>query len=100
MRRSRLVLSCPSKQSGGHLRQPLIHLDTSKTLEEGTEMSRLNCRDPDAAVRMGELIENPKGEGLNWFGGRVIDCRTSHWCRRTMVRRTGTVSCQSTHGNS
>ena len=68
--------------------RPLIHLDTSRALEEGTEMFRLNCRDPDAAVRMGESIRKirrekdsigsvvellilglPIGVGEPWFDG-------------------------------
>ncbi len=68
--------------------RPLIQLDTSKPLEEGTEMSRLNCRDSEAAIRMGETIRKirrekdsigsvvellilglPIGVGEPWFDG-------------------------------
>jgi chorismate synthase len=42
--------------------RPLIELDTSEPLEEGSEMSRLNCRDPEAATRMADVIKQVRRE--------------------------------------
>jgi chorismate synthase len=68
--------------------KPLFQLDRSSPLDNGTDMSRLNCRDPDAVVKMSELLENvrrdldsigssvellieglPIGVGEPWFDG-------------------------------
>jgi chorismate synthase len=75
--------------SVGEIRsKPLFQLDRSSPLDNGTDMSRLNCRDPDAVVKMSELLENirrdldsigssvellieglPIGVGEPWFDG-------------------------------
>tara|TARA_B110000003_G_scaffold174046_1_gene173662 strand:+ start:2433 stop:3530 length:1098 start_codon:yes stop_codon:yes gene_type:complete len=75
--------------SVGEIRsKPLFQLDRSSPLDNGTDMFRLNCRDPDAVVKMSELLENvrrdldsigssvellieglPIGVGEPWFDG-------------------------------
>ena len=42
--------------------RPLIQLDKSQPLEEGSDMSRLNCRDSEAASMMADLIKQVRRE--------------------------------------
>ncbi|MBI88046.1 MAG: chorismate synthase [Euryarchaeota archaeon] len=42
--------------------RPLFHLDRKSPLPEGSTMSNLNCRDPDAAKKMEDLIKKTRRE--------------------------------------
>ena len=50
--------------------EPLFKLDRFTKLEEGTDMARLNCRDPNAVIRMSELLNNIRKE-LDSIGSSV-----------------------------
>ena len=68
--------------------KPLFELDRKSPLEQGTDMSRLNCRDPDSVSAMSDLLDSvrkdldsigstvellveglPIGVGEPWFDG-------------------------------
>ena len=82
--------SCKAHLSrvGDIMARPLIELEQSGPLPEGSEMSRLNCRDPEVAPKMEDLIKRirrdkdsigsvvelliqglPIGVGEPWFDG-------------------------------
>ena len=50
--------------------KPLFKLDRESPLEPDTDMARLNCRDPDAVVRMSVLLDNIRSE-LDSIGSSV-----------------------------
>jgi len=43
--------------------KPLMQLDRVKSLEEGSLMAKLNCRDPEAATQMLDFIDKTRKEG-------------------------------------
>ena len=66
---------CAHLSRGGDISaKPLMQLDRVKSLEEGSVMAKLNCRDPEAAIRMLDFIDQTRKEGDSL--GSVVELKS------------------------